>query len=314
MRVTMPILITGANGFVGSAITKNLLNQGADIRAAVRHASSLNFEYHSPDLGINADWSSLLKGASAVIHTAGRAHVLHEKSSNPVALFREINTVGTLNLAHQAAQMNVKRFIFLSSIGVNGVENSSPFKESDLPNPIDSYAVSKLEAELGLFEIAKETGMEIVVIRPPLVYGPNAPGNFGKLISAVKRGIPLPLGSVTSNRRTLIGLSNLVSLIQVCLSHSAAVNQVFFAGDAEDISTSDLLRKMALAFKVPSRLLPCPLALLEAAANVAGKRAMLNRLCGSLQVDTSKARSLLGWNPPLSLDQGLALVAEERSI
>lgn len=310
----MPVLITGASGFIGREITNQLITHGANVRAAVRKVSKVDLECLAPTLGSQANWYPVLEGASAVIHTAARAHMLNDQSADPLAVFREVNTVGTLVLARQAAVMNVKRFVFLSSIGVNGVENTSPFRESDLPNPVEPYAVSKLEAEKGLLEIAKETGMEVVIIRPPLVYGPNAPGNFGRLVSAVRRGIPLPLGSVTHNRRTLVGLDNLVDLILTCLHHSAAANQVFLAGDSEDISTTDLLRKMALAFQVPSRLLPFPLALLEVAAGVVGKKAMVNRLCGSLQVNIGKARNLLGWNPPLSLNQGLKKVAEGMSI
>lgn len=301
----MPVLITGASGFIGREITNQLITHGANVRAAVRKVSKVDLERLAPTLGSQANWYPVLEGASAVIHTAARAHMLNDQSADPLAVFREVNTVGTLVLARQAAAMNVKRFVFLSSIGVNGVENTSPFREFDLPNPVEPYAVSKLEAEKGLLEIAKETGMEVVIIRPPLVYGPNAPGNFGRLVSAVRRGVPLPLGSVTRNRRTLVGLDNLVDLILTCLHHPAAANQIFLAGDGEDISTTDLLRKIALAFQVPSRLLPFPLAWLELGASVVGKKAIVNRLCGSLQVDIGKARSLLAWSPPLSLDQGL---------
>ncbi len=301
----MPVLITGASGFIGREITNQLITHGANVRAAVRKVSKVDLERLAPTLGSQANWYPVLEGASAVIHTAARAHMLNDQSADPLTVFREVNTVGTLVLARQAAAMNVKRFVFLSSIGVNGVENPSPFREFDLPNPVEPYAVSKLEAEKGLLEIAKETGMEVVIIRPPLVYGPNAPGNFGRLVSAVRRGVPLPLGSVTRNRRTLVGLDNLVDLILTCLHHPAAANQIFLAGDGEDISTTDLLRKIALAFQVPSRLLPFPLAWLELGASVVGKKAIVNRLCGSLQVDIGKARSLLAWSPPLSLDQGL---------
>lgn len=309
----MSVLVTGANGYIGGAISERLIIQGMNVRAAVRKVSNFDFECQSPFLGINADWSSLLKGTSVVIHTAARAHVLNDPSDDPIALFREVNTIGTLVLARQAAAMNVKRFIFLSSIGVNGIDSVIPFNELDLPNPIEPYAVSKLEAENGLLDIAKNTGMEVVIIRPPLVYGPNAPGNFGKLANAVRRGLPLPFGSLTRNRRTLLGLDNLVDLVFTCLHHPAAANQIFLAGDNEDISTSDLIRKMACVFKVSSRLFPFPLTLLEFAANVVGRKAMVNRLCGSLQVDIGKARSLLGWNPPLTLDQGLMKVADGRA-
>lgn len=178
-----------------------------------------------------------------------------------------------------------------------------------MPHPVEPYAVSKLEAEQGLMELSRETGMEVVIIRPPLVYGPSAPGNFGKLANAVRRGIPLPLGAVTQNRRTLVGLDNLVDLIVTCAYHPAAANQAFLAGDDEDLSTADLLRRMAKAFGVSLRLLPVPVPVLKAMARAAGKRGMVERLCGSLQVDITKAREVLGWKPPLTVDEGLARVA-----
>jgi nucleoside-diphosphate-sugar epimerase len=235
--------------------------------------------------------------------------MLDDRAERPLEVFRAINTAGTVRLAQQAAEMGIRRFVFLSSIGVNGVRSTRPFTEADAPAPQEPYAVSKLEAEHALMQIAEKTGMEVVILRPPLVYGPDAPGNFGRLLGAVRRGLPLPLGAVTHNRRTLVALDNLVDLIVTCVTHPAAANQIFLAGDSEDLSTADLLRRLAQALAVPLRLLPVPVWLLSATATMLGKRAMIDRLCGSLQVDISKARELLGWSPPLSVDEALRRTA-----
>lgn len=303
------VLLTGSSGFVGRSTMGRLLAEGAIVRGATRHHADLRTDIQSPSLGENAEWGPLLKQTDIVIHAAARAHVLNESAGDPIKLFREVNTAGTLRLARQAAEVGVKRFLFLSSIGVNGTQSIKPFTESDVPLPVEPYAVSKLEAEQGLMELSRETGMEVVIIRPPLVYGPSAPGNFGKLANAVRRGIPLPLGAVTQNRRTLVGLDNLVDLIVTCAYHPAAANQAFLAGDDEDLSTADLLRRMAKAFGVSPRLLPVPVPVLKAMARAAGKSGMVERLCGSLQVDITKAREVLGWKPPLTVDEGLARVA-----
>ena len=304
------ILVTGASGFIGRALVCRLSSEGAGVIGAVRRLTGEKCELLSPSLGEGVDWRPLVSGRTVVVHTAGRAHVLNDRADCPTALFRVVNTVGTLRLAEQSAESGVGRFVFLSSIGVNGNHNTRAFTETTPPNPKEPYALSKLEAEEGLVQVGKRTGMEIVVLRPPLVYGPGAPGNFGRLASAVKRGIPLPLGSVTDNRRTLVGLDNLVDLIVTCAYHPAAANQVFLAGDDEDLSTADLLRRMAKAFGVSPRLLPVPVPLLRAMARAAGKGGMVERLCGSLQVDITKAREVLGWKPPLTVDEGLARVAE----
>ncbi|MNK84381.1 dTDP-4-dehydro-6-deoxyglucose reductase [compost metagenome] len=213
-------------------------------------------------------------------------------------------------MAQQAADTGVCRFVFISSIGVNGSESFKPFTEIDIPAPQEPYAVSKMEAEIGLFEIGKKTGMEIVVIRPPLVYGAGAPGNFGRLLRAVKSGVPLPFGAV-HNRRTLVGIENLVSLIANCIEHPFAANQVFLAGDGEDISTSDLLRFMGDSLNRRARLLPVPVPLMQAVGNLIGRRATVQKICGNLQVDISKARKVLGWEPPLSTIEGLSRMALE---
>ncbi|MDZ4127875.1 MAG: NAD-dependent epimerase/dehydratase family protein [Hydrogenophaga sp.] len=304
------ILVTGANGFIGKAITEHLHSLKVCTLGACRNPANSPGEVRSPSLGELSNWIPILMGKSIVIHTAGRAHITDNAMNDPMKLFREINTAGTLRLAKQAANSGVRRFIFLSSIGVNGTHSTKPFNEADTCQPAEPYAVSKLEAEKGLMELSQETKMEVVIIRPPLVYGPCAPGNFGKLSNAVRRGTPLPLGAVTENRRTLVGLGNLVDLIVTCAYHPAAANQVFLAGDDEDLSTADLLRRMAKAFDVTPRLPPVPVALLKAIARAAGKGDMIDRLCGSLQVDISKAQEVLGWTPPISVDEGLRRAAE----
>lgn len=303
------VLLTGSSGFVGRSTMGRLLAEGAIVRGATRKPSDPRTDIQSPSLAEHADWGLLLQQTDVVIHAAARAHVLNESAGDPIKLFREVNMAGTLRLARQAAEVGVKRFLFLSSIGVNGTQSIKPFTESDVPHPVEPYAVSKLEAEQGLMELSRETGMEVVIIRPPLVYGPSAPGNFGKLANAVRRGIPLPLGAVTQNRRTLVGLDNLVDLIVTCAYHPAAANQAFLAGDDEDLSTADLLRRMAKAFGVSPRLLPVPVPVLKAMARAAGRSGMVERLCGSLQVDITKAREVLGWKPPLTVDEGLERVA-----
>jgi nucleoside-diphosphate-sugar epimerase len=242
------------------------------------------------------------------VHTAARAHVLNDRVTDPLAEFRRVNTVGTLRLAEQAAATGVKRFVFVSSIGVNGVQTSigKPFSEATQPKPHNAYALSKWEAEQGLMRIADETGLEVVIIRPPLVYGCNAPGNFGSLMRAVQRGWPLPLGAV-HNQRSLVALDNLVDFIVTCITHPQAANQTFLVSDGQDLSTTELVRGMAQAAGVPARLLPVPVWALQAGATLLGKGDAVQRLCGNLQVDISKARNLLGWTPPVSVAAGLLL-------
>lgn len=277
-------------------------------RAAVRrpvyglpgNAASLQVS----ELGLGTDWQKALDGIGAVIHAAARSHIIQDKAPNPLAEYRKVNVEGTLNLARQAAAAGVKRFIFISSIGVNGNANNQPFSADDVPAPAELYAQSKWEAEKGLWDITNNSGMELVIVRPPLVYGPDAPGNFGNLVRWVEKDIPLPLGAI-HNKRSLVGLDNLVDLIITCIDHPAAANQVFLAGDGEDLSTSDLLRRVAKAMGKPSRLIPVPAGLLQLGATLLGKKAMAQRLLGSLQVDISKTRDLLGWTPPVSVDEGL---------
>jgi len=305
----MRILSTGSTGFVGKALISALHTKRHEISAPMRNQSESSASFNSfviGDIDATTNWSAALHGADAVVHLAARVHVMSENARDPLREFRRVNTDGTLNLARQAATAGVRRFIFLSTIGVNG-NSTSPgkfFTETSTSLPHDPYSVSKLEAEVGLRSIAASSGMEVVIIRPTLVHGSKAPGNFGKLTRLVSKSLPLPLASI-DNRRSLVGIDNLVDFIITCLEHPAAANETFLVSDGEDLSTPDLIRRMARAMNLPARLLPVPKSVLMTAAAMLGKRDMAQRLCGSLQVDISKARALLGWNPPVSVDEGL---------
>jgi nucleoside-diphosphate-sugar epimerase len=305
------VLVTGASGFVGGAVFAHLEKMPAVEVEGIARSPSQHLGV-SPALSAEADWSALFTNKEVVIHAAARAHIMQDEVSDPLSEYRKVNVEGTLNLARQAATVGIKRFIFISSIGVNGNTNTRPFTVEDEPNPSDSYAQSKWEAEQGLWDIQRETGIEIVIIRPPLVYGPGAPGNFGSLVRWVEKGIPLPLGAI-HNKRSLVALDNLVDLIATCIEHPAAANQVFLAGDGEDISTTELLRGVARAMGKPSCLIPVPTGLLMMVAAMLGKKAVAQRLLGSLQVDISKAQNLLSWQPPLMVEQGLKRCFESRS-
>jgi len=259
----------------------------------------------------NTNWTNALTGVGCVVQLAARVHILRDSADDPLAEFRRVNTEGTLHLARQAAEAGVRRFIFLSTIGVNGNStlDGKVFAPTDTPSPHDPYSMSKYEAEIGLHSIAQSTGMELVIIRPPLVYGANAPGNFGKLTRLVGKSFPLPLGSI-NNFRSFVGIDNLVDFIVTCLEHPAAANETFMVSDGQDLSTPDLIRRMARAMNRPARLLPVPVWALQAAALLLGKGDAVQRLCGNLQVDISKARTLLGWNPPISVDEGLRLAVK----
>lgn len=312
------ILVTGASGFVGNGLLKRLMADGAlaNVIATSRHSGSvlpkdINF-IQTGDLLQGTEWRKALQGVTVVVHLAARVHVMNDKSSDPLAEFRRINVEGTANLARQAAAAGVRRFVFLSSIKVNGefTQTGHPFTADDVPAPADAYGISKHEAEQALRQIASETGMEVVVIRPPLVYGRGVKANFQSMMRWLAHGVPLPLATVTENRRSLVALDNLVDLIVTCLHHPAASNQTFLVSDGEDLSTADLLRRMGSALDHPARLFHLPLCLLKLGATVVGKPGIYQRLCGSLQLDISKTRQLLGWTPPLSVDEGLQRAAE----
>jgi nucleoside-diphosphate-sugar epimerase len=304
------VLVTGGLGFVGKAVVAGALAQGYAVRVSTRQSvvsTTSRAEYIQMGGLVHAtDWASALECVNTVVHCAARAHVLHDTVADPVSAFRSANTHGTLNLARQAVALGVKRFVFISSIGVNGSQTtlSEPFSEVDEPNPHNAYALSKWEAEQGLMKIAAETGLEVVIIRPPLVYGCGAPGNFGSLMRAVQRGWPLPLGAI-HNQRSLVALDNLVDFIITCVTHAKAANQTFLVSDGQDLSTTELVRGMARAAGVRARLVPVPAWALQAGAKLLGKGDAVQRLCGNLQVDISKARELLGWVPPVSVEEGL---------
>jgi UDP-glucose 4-epimerase len=259
----------------------------------------------------STDWTVALEGVSAAIHCAARVHVMQETTADPLTEFRRVNVQGTLNLARQAAAAGVRRFVFVRSIKVNGesTQPGAPFKADDAPAPLDAYGVSKMEAEQGLRELAGQTGIEVIIIRPPLVYGPGVKANFAAMMHWLKRGVPLPLGAI-HNQRSLVALDNLVALLMTCLTHPAAANQTFMVSDGEDVSTTELLLRMGQAMGKPARLLPVPASWLKLAAALIGKPDVAQRLCGSLQVDISKTRELLGWVPPVSLDEGLRRAAK----
>lgn len=261
------------------------------------------------DLAADTAWQSTLTGAQVVVHLAARVHIMHDPVVDALAAFSRANVDGTLNLARQAANAGVNRFVFLSSVKVNGEGRTGAYREDDPPEAQDAYGKSKQEAERALCNIASETGMELVIIRSPLVYGPGVKANFKSLMRAVTWGIPLPLGAIR-NRRSLVALDNLIDFIVICMEHPAAANQFFLVSDGEDLSTPELIRRLAGALGRRARLLPIPEGMLMAVAAILGRQADAKRLVGSLQVDITKARQLLGWVPPVSVDDGLRRVAE----
>lgn len=326
------ILVTGATGFVGSALIEQLLTRGYKVTALVRSLSS-NLApqvkqvpigdfvaYFMPeqsanegeeqnldkDGGLKSPVSIPFQDVDVVVHTAARAHIMKDKSADPVTEYRKANTQVTLSLARQAATEGVKRFIFISTVKVNGesTEPGKPFSELSIINPTDPYGISKWEAEQGLTRIAEETGMEVVIIRPPLIYGPGVKGNFSSMLKWVGEGFPLPLGRV-DNKRSLLALNNLLSFIIQCISHPGAANEVFMLSDREDVSTTELIRKLAYAKGKKPRLLPVPVSWMQCVAAILGKQDVANRLFGSLQISSLKAQQQLDWQPVISIDEQL---------
>jgi nucleoside-diphosphate-sugar epimerase len=308
------ILITGASGFVGRALCSSLVNH-FPLRISVRYKSKTelfeNVDTLEASLSPDQDWSHALTGVSVVVHCAARVHVMNDKAANPLLEFRRVNVDGALNLARQAAKAGVRRFVFLSSIKVNGecTDLGHPFMADQIPVPSDPYGVSKYEAEIGLRVLSEETGMEVVIIRLPLVYGPGVKANFLSMMNWLRRGLPLPLGGVIKNRRSFVFIDNLVSMIIACISHPAAANQTFLVSDDEDLSTTELLERMALALGRPSKLIAVPENLVAGGAKLIGRSDIFQRLCGSLQVDIRKTKDLLGWSPPVTVDEGLRRTA-----
>jgi lipopolysaccharide/colanic/teichoic acid biosynthesis glycosyltransferase/nucleoside-diphosphate-sugar epimerase len=304
------ILVTGASGFVGGALCADLVNR-SPLRISVRDKSKTelfeNVDTLEASLSPDQDWSHALSGVSVVVHCAARVHVMNDKAANPLLEFRRVNVDGTLNLARQAAKAGARRFVFISSIKVNGEFTAigHPFIADQMPMPTDPYGVSKYEAEMGLMALAKKTGMDVAIIRSPLVYGPGVKANFLSMMSWLQRGFPLPLGGVTKNRRSFVYIDNLVSLIVTCINHPAAANQTFLVSDDEDLSTARLLDLMALALGRSSKLIAIPSPLIALGVRLIGGENVAKRLCGSLQLDVKKTKDLLGWSPPVSVDEGL---------
>jgi UDP-glucose 4-epimerase len=310
------VLVTGAAGFVGKALCAELLAQNVAVNAVVR---TLSADLPASVQTVIADrldgctyWQEALQSVDVVVHLAARAHVMRDKVADPLAAFRQANVDTTLNLAWQAARADVKRFMFVSSIKVNGEVSVSgkPFAADDEPNPLDAYAISKLEAEVGLRHLALETGMEVVIIRPPLVYGVGVRANFLTMMRYLHNGVFLPFGAI-ANRRSFIALDNLVDVIMLCLTHPAAADQTFLVSDGEDMSTTELLQRLALALGKNAQLLPVPVTCLRYGLFLLGKGALAQRLCGNLQVDISKTRKLLSWTPPISVDDALYQTAQD---
>jgi len=309
-------LITGAAGFLGRALVTTLSAENHFTLTAVSRTSipdlpSTVFTHVLRDINATTDWSAAID-VDVVVHAAARVHVMNDHAHDPLASFREINTAGTLNLARQAAKAGARRFIFISSVKVNGegTVTGRPFFADDTCAPSDPYGVSKYEAEQGLIELGAYTGMEIVIIRPVLVYGPGVKANFHQLMRILQGGVPLPLGGI-KNSRSLVSLDNLIDLIRVCIDHPAAANQRFLVSDGEDVSTTELARRILKFSGSKTWLIPVPDYLIFALAKLARRESYARRVLGSLQVDINKTRTLLNWSPPISLDQGLKLTVEQ---
>lgn len=311
MRAERRVAVTGASGFVGSALMERLERDSRYAALGLVRSETSCRGAHRACRRIGAiagdtDWANVFDGIDVVVHAAARVHVMAEEVADSLAAYRQVNVEGTRRLAERAAGAGVRRFVFLSSVKVNGEQTApdSPFRADDPAAPEDAYGQSKWEAEQALMDVSERTGMEVVIIRPPLVYGPGVKGNFASMMKWVAKGVPLPLGAI-DNRRSLVALDNLVDLITVCVDHPAAANQVFLAGDGEDLSTTELLRRVGKAMGRPARLLPVPPGLLRLGAGMLGKGDVARRLLGSLQVDISRTRDVLGWEPPISVDEGL---------
>ena len=303
------LLITGANGFIGSELCQTLQNRSIAFIPCVRRTGEAKqyavAPFENGDLSGEVNWKPALAGCDVVIHLAARVHVMQEGKKDPWPAYRVANVDATMRLAAQAAEQGVGRFVYVSSIKVNGERTfGQPFSADDVPAPEDAYGKSKLEAEHALRAWSERTGVELVIVRPPLVYGPGVKANFARLMHAVKVGLPLPLGAI-HNARSMVGLDNLVDFLLLCATHPAAANSTWLVSDNQDVSTSKLIRLIASAMHKPARLLPVPASLLAACASLLGRRPAAGRLLDSLQVDISPALNRLDWKPPFTLEAGI---------
>lgn len=303
-------MVTGATGFIGSALCAKLADLGFPLIRAVQRGCASDGVVVVGGINGSTDWSEALQGVDTVIHCAARVHIMRDAHENSLQEFRKVNAEGSLNLGQQAAKAGVRRFIYLSSVKVNGEETSpgQRFTTDQAPAPIDPYAISKREAEDALREISQSSGMEVVIIRPPLVYGPGVKGNFQTMMHWLAKGFPLPFASI-KNMRSLVALDNLIDLIITCIHHPAAVNQTFLVSDDEDLSTPELLKKVALALDKTVWLMPFPVWMLNMGARLLGRHSDMRKICESLQVDITKTRALLGWEPPIKMNQALRQTA-----
>ena len=302
----MRILVTGANGFIGGVLCRDLAERGFKVRGAVRKSMALPSGVETIPVGSmdeDTDWSSALENVDCVIHLAARVHVMSETAIDPLSEFRKVNVEGTKKLAYSSARAGVKRLVYVSSVKVNGEATARPFTEEDEPAPQDPYGISKLEAEQALCKISEETGLEIVILRPPLVYGPGVGGNFVKLLQWIEKGLPFPLGSVM-NRRSMIYVENLVHALIHCANHPDAKGEAFLVADRETISTPDLIFRLSEKMNRKARVLAFPVSILAFFGKIAGKSAEIERLTCSLEIDSSKIMNKLGWIPPFSLEDG----------
>ncbi len=307
------VLVTGPDGFVGRVVCKELLERGYAVRGAQWDAAPLPLGCESVIVGSiesSTDWKIALKDVEIVIHLAARVHVMNDTAEDPLSAFRKVNVDGSKRLAEYAADAGIKHFVFVSSVKVNGESTTNKaFSETDLPNPEDPYAVSKYEAEQLLREIEANSSMCVTILRPPLLYGPGVKANFLKLIKIVDRGIPLPFGSVV-NKRSLMGLGNFIDLISHCIEHPAARGETFVVSDGQDLSTADLVRKIASALNKEPRIFSLSPSVLRAIGRITGKQDAVKRLTECLEIDSTKVRRVLAWTPPFSVDQELARTAE----
>jgi len=309
MKRLFVTLITGANGFIGRNLCVFLKEKGYFVRGAVRNnvrdVSGIDEYIQVGDINESTDWQQALVGVDTVIHLAARVHIIKESVVDSLEAFRKVNVWGTERLARMAAQAGVRRFVFISSIGINGeVTFERPFTENDIPCPVSAYAVSKWEAEQKLWQVSKDTGLEVVILRSPLVYGPGAPGNFGRLIHLIQFGLPIPLGDI-KNSRSFIYLGNLVDAIVTCITHPLAAGETFLVSDCADVSTPDLIKMIACAMNKKPVLFSLHPSILKALCKIVGKDEELEKLTGTLLVDSSKIRNLLGWKAPFTMEEGI---------